>query len=74
MIDELCLVDMRGGAIVIEKYALPEMSKIFSEDNRYQLMTDVAVTACEAMADIGQIPVEAYQEIKAKAGYDIQRI
>ena len=44
---------------MIEKYALPEMSKIFSEDNRYQLMTDVAVTACEAMADIGQIPVEA---------------
>ena len=50
------------------------MSKIFSEDNRYQLMTDVAVTACEAMADIGQIPVEAYKEIKEKAGYDILRI
>lgn len=59
---------------MIEKYALPEMSKIFSEDNRYQLMTDVAVTACEAMADIGQIPVEAYKEIKEKAGYDILRI
>ncbi|NLF80626.1 MAG: adenylosuccinate lyase [Clostridia bacterium] len=59
---------------MIEKYALPEMSNIFSDENRYQLMMDVAVTACEAMADIGQIPVEAYQEIKAKAAYDIQRI
>lgn len=59
---------------MIEKYALPEMSNIFSDENRYQLMMDVAVTACEAMADIGQIPTEAYQEIKAKAAYDIQRI
>jgi adenylosuccinate lyase len=59
---------------MIEKYALPEMSNVFSEENRYQLMMDVAVTACEAMADIGQIPVEAYQEIKEKAAYDIQRI
>jgi len=60
--------------VMIDKYALPEMSNIFSDENRYQLMMDVAVTACEAMADIGQIPMEAYQEIKAKAGYDIQRI
>ncbi len=59
---------------MIDKYALPEMSKIFSDENRYQLMTDVAVTACEAMADIGQIPVEAYKEIKEKASYDVQRI
>ena len=58
----------------IDKYALPEMSKIFSDENRYQLMMDVAVTACEAMADIGQIPMEAYREIKEKAGFDVQRI
>ena len=59
---------------MIEKYALPEMSNIFSDENRYQLMMDVAVTACEAMADIGQIPKEAYLEIKEKAAYDIPRI
>ena len=59
---------------MIDKYALPEMSKIFSDENRYQLMMDVAVTSCEAMADIGQIPMEAYREIKAKAGFDVQRI
>jgi len=59
---------------IIEKYALPEMSKIFSDENRYQLMTDVAVTACEAMADLGQIPQDAYREIREKAGFDVKRI
>lgn len=59
---------------MLEKYSLPEMQNIFSEDNRYQLMQDVAIVACEAMADIGQIPKEAYLEIKEKAGYDVQRI
>ncbi len=59
---------------MLERYSLPEMSKIFSDENRYQLMLDVAVAACEAMADIGQIPKEAYLEIKEKANYDVQRI
>lgn len=59
---------------MISQYTLPEMGKIFSRENRYQLMVDVTVTACEAMADIGLIPKSAYQEIKEKAGFDVQRI
>ena len=68
---------------MIDKYALPEMSKIFSDENRYQLMTDVAVTACEAMADIGQIPVEELAEgdipqgqiagVQHRTGVDLHR-
>jgi len=59
---------------MLAQYTLPEIGKIFSQDNRYQLMMDVTVVACEALADIGRIPMEAYREIKEKAGYDIQRI
>lgn len=59
---------------MISQYTLPEMGKIFSRENRYQLMLDVTVTACEAMADIGLIPKSAYEEIKQKADFDMQRI
>ena len=59
---------------MIAKYTLPEMGKIFSTENRYQLMLDVTVIACEALADIGLIPNEAYREIRNNAKFDMQRI
>ena len=59
---------------MLTQYTLPEMGKVFSAENRYQLMRDVSVIACEALADIGRIPNEAYQEIKAKADISPQRI
>ncbi len=59
---------------MISRYTLPEMGKVFSDENRLQRMLDVEVYACEAMADIGLIPKEAYKEIKAKAKFDISRV
>ena len=59
---------------MLAQYTLPEIEKIFSLENRYQLMMDVTVVACEALADIGHIPMEAYRTIKEKASYDLQRI
>jgi len=59
---------------MLDKFILPEMGKIFSRENRYQLMTDVTVLTCEALADIGHIPKEAYYEIKDKARFDADRI
>lgn len=59
---------------MLAQYTLPEMGKVFSSENRYQLMLDVSVIACEALADIGRIPTEAYKEIKAKAEISPRRI
>ncbi len=59
---------------MISRYTLPEMGKVFSDENRLQRMLDVEVYACEAMADIGLIPKEAYQDIKEKAKFDINRV
>lgn len=57
-----------------KQFSMPEMVKIFSQENRYQLMKDVVVLSCEAMADIGQIPQDAYEDVKANAKYDVERI
>jgi adenylosuccinate lyase len=59
---------------LIKRYTLPQMGKVWSEENRFQGMLDVEIYACEAMADLGIIPKEAYQDIKEKAAFDIKRI
>jgi len=59
---------------LIRRYTLPEMGKVWSEENRFQTMMDIEIYACEAMADMGQIPQEAYKQIKEKAAFDIKRI
>ena len=52
---------------MIERYTLPEMGKVWSDENTFQLMLDVEVAAAEAMADIGLMPKEAFATIKQKA-------
>lgn len=59
---------------MIERYSLPEMSAVWSEENKFHKWLDTEIAACEAMAEIGMIPVEALDQIKAKAGFDIERI
>jgi len=59
---------------MIDRYTLPEMRRIWSEENKFRKWLDVEIYACEAMAELGQIPMEALAEIKAKANFDVQRI
>ncbi len=59
---------------MIERYSLPEMKKIWTDENRFQQMLDVEIYACEAMCNMGLIPKEAYEDIRTKARFDIQRI
>ena len=59
---------------MIARYRLPEMEKIWSDENRFQQMLQVELYVCEAMKDMGQLDKEAYDDIVAKAGFDLQRI
>lgn len=59
---------------MIARYTLPEMARIWSEENKFRKWLDVEIYACEAMADLGQIPEEALAEIKEKADFDVRRI
>jgi adenylosuccinate lyase len=52
---------------MIARYTLPEMGKVWSDENTFQLMLDVEVAAAEAMADIGLMPKEAFITIKQTA-------
>jgi len=59
---------------VIERYSLPEMQAIWSEENRFRKMLEIEIYACEAMAELGIIPEWALKDIKEKAGFDVKRI
>lgn len=59
---------------MIERYTLPEMGKVWNENNRLQCMLDIEIYACEAMMNTGLIPKEAYRDIKEKAKFDLRRV
>lgn len=59
---------------MIERYTRPEMGRIWTEENRYQKWLDVEIAACEAMAHEGMIPKEAFEQIKKRAGFSVERI
>ncbi len=59
---------------MIPRYTRPAMEKIWNERNEWQTMLDVEIAACEANAELGRIPKEAVDVIKAKADFDVDRI
>ncbi len=59
---------------MIERYTLPEMGSIWTDQNRYQKWLDVEIAVCEAWNRLGEIPSTPLKRIKAKAGFSIDRI
>ncbi|MEO1295919.1 MAG: adenylosuccinate lyase [Cyanobacteria bacterium J06636_16] len=59
---------------MIERYTLPEMGELWSDRFKYKTWLQVEIAVCEAQAELGRIPPEAVEEIKAKADFDPQRI
>ena len=59
---------------MIERYTLPEMGSIWTDQNRYQKWLDVEIAVCEAWNQLGEIPTAALKRIKAKAGFSVERI
>lgn len=59
---------------MIERYTLPEMGAIWSQQNKFQKWLDVEIAVCEVHAEDGTIPAVAVDEIKAKAAFTVERI
>ncbi|PSO61664.1 MAG: adenylosuccinate lyase [Cyanobacteria bacterium QH_8_48_120] len=59
---------------MIERYTLPEMGELWTDTYKLQTWLRVEIAVCEAQAELGYIPAEAAEEIKAKASFDPQRV
>jgi adenylosuccinate lyase len=59
---------------MIDRYTLPEMGALWSEQNKFQKWLDVEIAVCEVHADNGIIPRDALEQIKARAKFSVARI
>jgi len=59
---------------MIERYSLPGMKAIWSEENKFQSWLDVEIAVCEAQEKFGAIPAGVTDKIKAGAKFSVRRI
>jgi len=59
---------------MISRYASPEMTAIWSDENRFRIWQEIETVVCEVRADRGEIPKEAANEIRAKGDFDTDRV
>jgi len=50
------------------------MGRIFSDENRFAQWLEVELAAAEAMAETGEVPMEAARALRRHAGFDLSRI
>ena len=59
---------------MIERYTLPEMGALWSEQSKFQKWLEVELAVCEVHAEMGTIPAEALDDIKSRASFSVERI
>lgn len=59
---------------MIDRYTLPEMGKIWEDKFKFATWLKIEILACEARANMGEIPMAEVDIIKAKANFDVKRI
>lgn len=59
---------------MIERYTLPQMGQLWSDENKFATWLEVEIAVCEAWARLGKIPKSALTAIRKKVRFDTQRI
>lgn len=59
---------------MIARYTRPEMGKLWDIENKYRKWLDVEIAACEAWAELGEIPRDALKSIRKKAMFNVNKI
>ncbi|HPB32280.1 MAG TPA: lyase family protein, partial [Candidatus Sumerlaeota bacterium] len=59
---------------MIDRYSLPEMTQLWSEQEKFATWLEIEILACEAWARKGEIPPGALEIIRHKAAFSVERI
>src|ERR1017187_406061 len=59
---------------MIERYTLPEMGRIWSDESKYGAWLEVELATAEALAETGEVPAEAAQLLRQHATFHVARI
>ena len=59
---------------MIERYTLPEIGAVWTEEAKYRAWLKVELAVCRARAELGEIPTEEVEELAEKADFSVERI
>jgi adenylosuccinate lyase len=59
---------------VIDRYSRAAMRQLWSEQRKFEIWLEIETLACEAMAELGQIPRADAEEIRKRARFSIPEI
>jgi len=59
---------------MIERYTLPRMGRIWTEENKLKKMCEIEVLVCEALSRLGKVPKASAERIRKKARVNVARI
>ncbi len=59
---------------MIKRYATKEMTRIWSDQNRFETWKNVEIAVLEVLSEMGKVPVESLKVIKDKAAFSVDRI
>jgi adenylosuccinate lyase len=59
---------------MIPRYTRPEMAKVWTDQRKFETWLAIELLACEALAELDQIPAKAVKEIREKATFNVERI
>src|SRR6266403_1849982 len=59
---------------MIPRYSRPEMSRIWSPENRYRIWFEIEAHACDAHAALGIIPESAARAVWERGAFEVERI
>jgi adenylosuccinate lyase len=59
---------------VIERYTLPEIGALWTEEAKYRAWLEVELAVCRARAQLGEIPAEEVEELAERADFTVERI
>ena len=59
---------------MIARYTRPEMGRVWSEENKFRAWREVELAASDALAEIGEVPVEAARALREHSSFDVERI
>ena len=59
---------------MIPRYSVPEMERVWSDQNRFQTWLEVELAVCDELAARGEIPPAAAARLRQHASFSVERI
>ena len=59
---------------MIERYSLPEMRSLWTEQRKLEIWLEIEILACEGMAEIGIVPKADAETIRSKGAFSIEAV